>query len=185
VKLGFFEPSQTKISTVVQSASVDMPYEWSKHPLLQERLHPEHPDDLEVIVHDGGPRITDRKPELMWVTIAGCDDDIFVGRVLNRSVQLETVHQGEVICFIVPKDAEYPIRVSQKYLKERPDWIIHPCQQCGFSELFDAPSDLMKAVFPALPDGAIMEAFTALCGMCGGNQLIQRKGAILDEPEAE
>ena len=71
MKLGFFEPSQTKMSTVVQSASVDMPYEWSKHPLLQERLHPEHPDDLEVIVHDGGPRITDRKPELMWVTIAG------------------------------------------------------------------------------------------------------------------
>jgi hypothetical protein len=102
-----------------------VPHEWRKHPALQKRFHPEHADDLQVIVHDGGPRISDRKPELVWVTL----------------------------------------RVTEKYLRERPDWIIHPCENCGLSELFDAPSELMKAIFPDLQDGAVMESFTAVCGM--------------------
>jgi len=158
-----------------------MPFEWRKHPALQGRLRPDHPDDLQVIVHDGGPRITDRKPELMWVTISAYEGDHFAGKVLNQPEQLETIRQGEEIYFLVPKSGQYPDRISREYLKERPHWIIHPCQQCGFSELFDAPSDLIKAVFPDLPDDAVMEAFTVFCGMCGGVQLIQHKDAVLDQ----
>jgi predicted nucleic-acid-binding Zn-ribbon protein len=162
-----------------------MPHEWRKHPALQGRLRREHPDDLQVIVHDGGPRLSDRKPELVWVTITVYDGEVFSGKVLNQPEQLETVSKDEEIYFVVPKCGEYPIHVTKKYLDERSDWIIHPCQKCGLTELFDAPSDLMKAVFPALPDGAVTEAFTTLCGMCGGVQLIQHKDAVLEEPRVE
>jgi len=92
--------------------------------------------------------------------------------------------EGNEILFIIPKDGQQPLRVTEKYLRERPDWIIHPCENRGLSELFDAPSELMKAIFPDLQDGAVMESLTAVCGMCGGFQLAQHK-AVLDEPLAE
>jgi len=132
------------------------------------------------MVHDGGPRITHRKPELVWVTITAYSEDVFMGKVLNQPLQLETVAKGQEICFIVPKGGEHPIRVTEKYLRERPDWIIHPCAKRGLSELFDAPSDLIKATFPDLPDDAAMEAFSAFCGLCGGVQLVQHKDAALE-----
>jgi len=162
-----------------------VPHEWREHPALQRRFHPEHADDLQVIVHDGGPRISDRKPELVWVTLTASHGEVFTGKILNRPSQLQTVNQGDEIHFIVPKDGKQPLRVTRKYLRERPDWIIHPCKNCGLSELFDAPSELMKAIFTDLPDDAVMESFTVLCGMCGGFQLIQHKDAVLDEPLTE
>jgi hypothetical protein len=162
-----------------------VPHEWRKHPALQRRFHSEHADDLQVIVHDGGPRISDRKPELVWVTLTASHGEVFTGKILNRPSQLQTVSQGDEIHFIVPKNGQQALRVTGKYLRERPDWLIHPCKNCGLSELFDAPSELMKATFPDLPDDAVMESFTALCGMCGGFQLIQHKEAVLDQPLAE
>ena len=60
---------------------------WRSHPKLRGRFHPESPDDVQVLVHDGGPRITDRLPETVWVTVTGCEDSgVFIGRILtNRS----------------------------------------------------------------------------------------------------
>jgi hypothetical protein len=63
--------------------------------------------------------------------------------------------------------------VTQKYLKERERWIVHPCDRCGLSDLFDAPSDLIAKVFPTLPSGGAMEKFTAFCGVCGGVQVVE------------
>jgi hypothetical protein len=31
---------------------------WRDDPLLKGRFHPDFPDDLQVVVHDGGPRLT-------------------------------------------------------------------------------------------------------------------------------
>ncbi len=162
-----------------------MPHEWRKHLALQGRFHPQHADDLQVIVHDGGPRISDRKPELVWVTLTASQGEVFAGKVLNRPSQLQTVSQGDEIYFIVPKGGKQPLRVTERYLRERPNWIIHPCEKCGLSELFDAPSELFKAIFPDLRDDAVMESFTALCGLCGGFQLVQHKDAVLDEALTE
>jgi hypothetical protein len=159
-----------------------MPHEWREHPALQGKFHPEHADDLQVIVHDGGPRISQRTPELVWVALTASHGEVFTGKILNQPTQLQTVRQGDEIRFVVPGDGQQPLRVTEKYLAERPHWIIYPCEKCGLSELFDAPSELMKATFPALPDGAVVEAFTAICGMCGGAQSIQLKDAELDEP---
>ncbi len=146
---------------------------WRAHPKLKGRFAQEYPDDLQVIVHDGGPRITERRPEGVWVTVTGCDGDVFTGRVLNQPEQLLTVQQGQQIRFIMPTGSEYPVLVTDKYLRERPAWTIHPCQKCGLTELFDAPSDLMRVVFPNVPEGAVMEAFTSFCPLCGGVQALE------------
>lgn len=150
---------------------------WRTHPQLRGRFLPEHQDDLQVIVHDGGPRMTDKRPEAVWVTVTGCDSDVFAGRVLNQPTQLRTVLQGQQIQFIMPAGSEHPVLVTDKYVRERPSWTIHPCRTCGFSELFDAPSDLMRVVFPNIPAGEMMETFTNLCPLCGGVQMLEFREA--------
>jgi hypothetical protein len=150
---------------------------WRTHPKLEGRFLPEYPDDLQVIVHDGGPRITDKRPEAVWVTVTGCDGDIFVGRVLNQPSQLRTVRQGQQIKFIKPEAGKHLILVTDKYLRERSSWTIHPCQKCGLTELFDAPSDLVRVVFPNVPEDAFMEGFTSFCPLCGGVQVLEFRRA--------
>jgi hypothetical protein len=149
---------------------------WRTHPQLKGRFLPQHPDDLQVLVHDGGPRITDRRPEAVWATVTACDSEVFAGLVLNQPTQLRTVQQGQKIRFVMPAGSEHPVLVTDKYLRERSSWTIHPCRQCGFAELFDAPSDLIRAVLPTIPDGAVMETFTSICPLCGGVQVLEFKG---------
>jgi hypothetical protein len=154
-----------------------MPHEWRNHPRLKGRLHPEHPDDVQVLVHDGGPRMTDRRPEAVWVHVVSIEGDVFTGEVLNEPEQLTSVRQGDRAQFVVPASGEHPLMVRPKYLAERDRWVIHPCNQCGLSELFDAPSDLIAKVFPNLPADQVPEMFTAFCGSCGGVQSVELAGA--------
>jgi hypothetical protein len=146
---------------------------WRAHSKLKGRFLPDYPDDLQVIVHDGGPRTTDKRPEAVWVTVTGCDGDVFTGRILNEPTQLRTIKLHQQIHFIVATGCEHPILVTEKYLRERPSWKIHPCQKCNFSELFDAPSDLMRVIFSNIPDGAVMDSFTSFCPLCRGVQVIE------------
>jgi len=150
---------------------------WRSDPKLAGRLHVDFPDDLQVVVHEGGPRFTEKRPEAAWVRITGQEGDVFTGQILNQLEQLSTLGAGSVIKFVVSSPALYPVQVRDKYLQERGDWIIKPCSKCGFAELFDAPSDLMRKVFPNLPDDAVMQTFTAFCGLCGGVQVVQHKSA--------
>lgn len=160
---------------------------WRAHPKLRGRFHPEHPDDLQVVVHDGGPRITDRQPEAVWVTVTGCDGEIFRGLVLNQPSQLHTVQQSQEIRFVAAAGSEHLVLVTDKYLRERPAWTIHPCQKCGFSELLDAPSDLMHVIFPNIPPGAVIQSFTSFCPLCGGVQAIElaEEAELAQQPEPQ
>ena len=151
-----------------------MPGPWTKHPRLQGRFHPQYPDDVQVVIHDGGPRLTHLAPEVVWVRIGDGEGDLFTGTVLNQPITLTTVSSGSSIRFKVPASGELPLMVTEKYLLERSDWIIHACDRCGLTELFDAPSDLIRIVFPSGPEQ--LEMFTAICGWCGGVQLVQRSG---------
>ena len=152
---------------------------WRDHPKLKGRLLPDYPDDLQVIVHDGGPRLTKNPPELMWVRVTGGAGDVFTGRLLNQPHGLASVKLGDEIRFVVPDGGEHPLRVTDKYLAERPDWTVTPCNKCGLSELFDAPSDLIRTVFPHMAGrgDAQMQAFTSFCGACGGVQLVTSRRA--------
>src|SRR5215218_3789803 len=107
-------------SSVIQQGDSRMPYEWREHPKLQGRLHPQHPDDVQVIVHDGGPRMTDRRPEAVWVRIVASESDLVTGEVLNQPQQLTPVKRGVRVRFIVHDSGEHALMVRPKYRKERP-----------------------------------------------------------------
>jgi hypothetical protein len=153
---------------------------WWSDPKIAERLHPDRPNDLQVVVHDGGPRITDRRPEAIWVRVTGQAGDVYLGSILNEPKQLVSVKQGQTIRFVSPAQAEYPLMVSEQYLRERPGWKIIPCDKCGLPELFDPPSELIKVIFPDLGKDRVIDAFTSFCGMCGGGQVVQNR-EFLDE----
>ena len=152
-----------------------MSSEWREHPKLKGRFLPDHPDDLQVFVHDGGPRISRNPAEAVWVTVTGMDGGVLWGRVLNQPHNLQSVRPGSEIKFVVADGAEFPVMVTDKYLRERGAWVIHPCRKRGFSELFDSPSDLMRVIFPNTPAGVQMSMFTAFCPLCGGVQGVQAK----------
>lgn len=154
--------------------------QWRAHPALAGKLHPQHPDDLQVIVHDGGPRVTRARPEAVWTRITSFDGRLFHGTVLNAPAQLVSVRQGQVIRFLVDAATGHAVMVTDKYLGEKGAWTVGACGQCGFAELFDAPSDLIRATFSNLPPGATPEAFTAFCAICGGVQTIE--STALEEP---
>jgi hypothetical protein len=166
--------------------------------MLKGRFLPDHPDHVQVIVHDGGPQITRNEPEIIWVAVTGMDGDLFWGRVLNQPHQLQTVHRDDEIKFVMPAgDAPAdllelvarrlrihppprtgwlaPVLVTDKYLHERKAWTIHACDRCGLSELFDAPSDLIGVLFPHSPPAAELSMFTARCPHCGGSQRVESR----------
>jgi hypothetical protein len=149
--------------------------EWREHPKLKGRFLPDYPDDLQVFVHDGGPRLSDRPPEAVWVTVVGADGDVFRGRVLNQPHNLRTVREGGEVRFVAAAGAQFPVMVTDKYLRERGEWVIIPCRKCGLDELFDAPSDLLRVVFPDTPADARMSMFTSFCPLCGGVQGVRAK----------
>ena len=150
---------------------------WRNHPGLKDKLHPSHPDDLQVVVHDGGPRLTQLRPEAVWVTITSFDGRLFSGRVLNAPTQLKTVQQNQSIRFVVDTGTGHAVMVTDQYEREKGSWKIGACSKCGFSELFDAPSALVRATFPNMPADAELEGFTAFCPLCGGVQTIESLSA--------
>lgn len=143
---------------------------WRTDPHLRERFHPDYPDDLQVLVHEGGPRFTDAAPELMWVKVVGQVAPAYRGTLLNAPQNLRTLALGSEILFVAPEGINYPMRVTEQYLQERPAWHIEPCNQCGFPELFDVPSALMRKAFPTLGADQTIEMFTSFCPLCGGVQ---------------
>jgi hypothetical protein len=155
--------------------------QWRESPKLKGKFHPQYPDDVQVVIHDGGPRISRRRPELVWVRVSGCQGEVFLGNVINKPKKLKTVKQGSMIKFLVPEGGRHPLMVTDKYLIERDNWVIHPCNNCGLTELFDAPSDLTRVVFPNIPKNEIMASFTAMCGMCGGVQVVENKEILMME----
>lgn len=149
---------------------------WREHALLKGRFHADVPDDIQVVMHDGGPRTAPGiSPELMWVRVcaAGPDANTFSGDLLNEPTALKTVRMGARVLFRAHATAPHPFRITEMYQREIANWRIHPCQKCGFDELWDPPSRLISAVFPNLPEDSVLEGFTALCPWCGGAQGVE------------
>lgn len=146
--------------------------EWRHHAALQGMLHTEVPDDLQVMAHDGCPRIVEVRPEHVWVKVMGWEEssigNVYRGVVLNQPHHLTTVKLNDTIRFVVPPDFPFAIMVTDKYLDERGKWQITICPHCGLSELFDAPSDLMRKAFPqvAVNPDMVMQRFSTFCPSC-------------------
>jgi hypothetical protein len=133
---------------------------------LVERLKRRKSDDFErmqVILHDGGPRKTDRRPELVWVRVTGGAGDLFNGVVLDKPTQLRKVRKGSKISFVLTKSGQRALQVSARYIEERSSWrLLAPCNQCGLSELFDPPSELVAETFPGMRPEDVHEASRSL-----------------------
>ena len=165
-------------SGAVEVTAESMPSPWKEHPKLQGRFHPDFPDDLQVIVHEGGPHTSDRRPELVWVRVTECQDKVFSGIVLNKPSQLQNIAQGSRIQFIVPEGGQHPLQVTGKYIQERSSWrLLAPCQKCGLTELFDPPSQLLASSFPSLAANQLSKGFTftTRCGWCGAGVVVRLK----------
>ena len=162
---------------------------WHNDPLLAGRFHPQFPNDIQALVHDGDPRRTRRGPELCWIRILRVDRaptrrlantdvepsrHIYVAELLNQPHTLESVKRGERIKVISVHGLPHPLHVHDDYLREREDWTITPCSKCGMSECFDPPSVMIQLRFPEAPKDTQMMAFTSFCSHCGGVQELQR-----------
>lgn len=147
--------------------------QWRAEPDLKEKFHPQALDDLQVIVHDGGPRLTERRPEAVWVRVHEIlGPQLYKGTVINVPEQLEKVSKFDKVTFTTDPALDFPVQVRENYLEERGDWAVTPCNQCGSTTLFDAPSELIEASFPGLD--VTPEALTAVCGYCGGIQALKK-----------
>lgn len=163
---------------------------WRNDPALVGQFHPSFINDVQIIVHDGEPRRTGKKPELCWVRVGGVeqgprrrflhsaaasthafDGTVYLATLLNQPHLLTSVKQGDALCFYADVSANSPLLVSTAYLAERAAWRVQPCDRCGLCEGFDPPSLMAKTRFPDTPAGVEMLTFTALCAVCGGSQL--------------
>ncbi len=55
------------------------------------------PNDLQVVIHDGGLRISKNNPELIWVRTIGRDGDYFEGTLLNMPYNLKDFKYGDSV----------------------------------------------------------------------------------------
>jgi hypothetical protein len=166
---------------------------WRDDPDLKGRFHPEYPDDLQVIVHDGSFRFTDTRPEVMWAQIVarlewthqtGETGYAYKAIVLNKPQQLKTVQEGGEILLVAHKDYKLPIRVTHEYIMERDFYNITPCNNCGLPELFDPISKLAAKSFPGMQEQENPQelmAFTSFCPMCGNKGFLFIKHKDLKE----
>lgn len=161
---------------------------WRNDPLLSGKFHASYPDDIQVIVHAGGPRLSTIGPELMWVRLAAVapqsrdDRRVYLGGLLNRPHRLPDLNIGDILLVLPAAGSDHPIRTTEQYLEERLRYDVEPCDKCSLAELFDAPSALIAKVFPNIPPGAMMERFTSFCPRCGGvQQVVAKKQAPAGE----
>ena len=167
---------------------------WRDDPALS--FHPDFPDDLQIITHEGEPRRTGRQLELCWArvvalegvlrfpTVSGIpkgaasltssevdwrERPIYRALLLNQPHQLD-LRQGDTLSFLTVPGLPHPLFASAAYLQERPRWAFCPCDRCGSDQGLDPPSVMARTRFP---DAGAMEmvAFTAFCG-CGGTQML-------------
>jgi hypothetical protein len=79
-----------------------MPGPWNPHPKLQGRFHQQFPDDLQVVVHNGGPRVSQTPPEVVWVRVTDGEGNLYTGTLLNQPDDLTSLSAGASIRFMVP-----------------------------------------------------------------------------------
>lgn len=171
---------------------------WRTDPHLQGKFPPTHPDDVQVLVHDGELRRTQRGPEGCWVHITGVggvlrspiappnaqppltaasvqwlERTIYVGQLLNQPTNLTTVRQGASVRFVHTPGIPQPLMITPQYEAERARWAFTPCDRCGADQALDPMSTMAQTRFPNAPQGAVPMAFSAFCP-CGGTMLLNQ-----------
>lgn len=159
---------------------------WHTDPAMAGRFHPDHPDDVQVLLHEGSFRFTPARPEVMWArligraTIAGQGGrrmGAYRMELLSQPLELQTLAAHDHILAVCNSSYPYVIRVSETYLTERTDYEVWPCNQCGLPELFDNISALTAYAMGgsvAVAEQRVM-MFTSACPLCGGTLVVRHK----------
>ena len=160
---------------------------WRDDPALKGRFHPEYPDDLQVLVHEGSFRFTDTKPEVVWARVfalleittnEGRKAQAYKAILLNQPNHLKTLKVGQEILFVAHVGYQHAIRITHDYLADRASFDIEPCDKCGLPETFDPISKLSAHTFPdakKLVDEGNFQLFSSFCPMCGGVMIVRHK----------
>jgi hypothetical protein len=160
---------------------------WRHDPALIGRFHVRFPDDLQVVVHDGEPRRTERRAESCWVRIDASDDGaprpvdgqpaqrrVYGATLLNQPHYLTSIKAGDRLRLLAAPGGAAPLMVTDDYLAERPAWRVTPCDGCGLHEGLDPPSVMAATRFPDLDPDARPIMFTARCTACSGMLGLER-----------
>jgi hypothetical protein len=177
---------------------------WRADPDLAGRFHAQSPDDLQVLLHDGEPRRTQRTPEACWVKVRAIDGvlrvpnlapggslppapegvrwierRVYRGTLLNQPHALTQTRKDGDVLFVHAPGIPHPVQVRPDYLQERSRWAFVPCDRCGADQALDPPTVMARTRFPDAPPGSVPVAFTAFCP-CGGTMMV----SALPEPVA-
>ncbi len=169
---------------------------WRIDPDLRDKFHADHPNDVQVMVHDGEPRRSKKPPEACWVqvdrvmgtlkvpngppdakppipqrAIRWAERTVYGGKLLNQPKNLTSVRAGEIVAFVCCTGMPHPLMVSPAYRSEREKWTFVPCTKCGADQALDPPTTMARTRFPDAPAGAFPIAFTAFCP-CGGTMVL-------------
>jgi hypothetical protein len=170
--------------------------EWEQIPYLANKLHPINRNQVQVCIHDGGPvpavcvvrpqknaRIEEvaiassnhfKMPQLLWAEIVGRRGRIFEARLLQDPIIVRQIQKDSHFLFQIKPDSPWPFLVTEKYLADRVNWTISPCNKCGFSELFDPPSQLIQSYLPGVKVSAV-DGFSWQCPAdCSGFIMIDQ-----------
>jgi hypothetical protein len=165
---------------------------WHNDPLLVGKFHATYPNDVQVIMHDGGPRLSTIAPELMWVRLHGLASQsrasfrVYRGTLLGDAQRLPNLKAGALVLVLTASGSPHPIRTTDAYIEDRARYDIRPCCGCGFSELFDPPMALGRRLHPEIPEGAKMANYATRCALCGGLQeVVAKEGGITIDPDLE
>ena len=107
---------------------------WREDPNFKGKFHPDFPDDLQVLVHEGSFRFTDTSPEVMWARIvakmevtlqSGDKYSFYKGILLNQPHQLKTLKLHQEIYLVGAEKYPHAIRIAPDYIPDRPLWEIN------------------------------------------------------------
>lgn len=145
---------------------------WCDDPALKGRFVPGYSDDLQVLVHDGGPKFSDLAPELIYARIVAVDGEVYRAIALSQPRRLLSLKAGDTFMFIASHTAGRPTLVCEAYRRERRRWRISPCQGCGQSEAFDPPSALLAKTGFESPKATSTVVFSQQCPACLAGTLV-------------
>ncbi|MEJ7602550.1 MAG: hypothetical protein WKG01_31955 [Kofleriaceae bacterium] len=173
---------------------------WRSDPALQGRFHADFPDDVQVIVHDGEPRRTNKPPEACFVRITDIvgslrmphappgaappvpasalqwtERPVYRGTLLNQPHNVTSVRANHPIEFVTAPGLPHPLHITPQYAQERAQWCITPCTGCGGDQTLDPMTTMARTRFPDAPGGSIPVAFSAFCP-CGGTMMLAMAG---------
>jgi hypothetical protein len=148
--------------------------DWKNDPSLKGRFHPNAPDDIEVVIHDGHPGFSGKSPERAWVRVRGRRGSAWMGTLLNQPFHLKSKSEGSEVLFVAPAKGKYLVQVSEQYLREREEWRIGECSQCGMTETLSPPSEILTHTNVPADARSQVRQVTAPCPFCKGSQVLSR-----------